>query len=499
VGAAPASDAALPDGFAVAVNPRTVVGPGRAWLAGGFPGRVVLLSEQARQAWPAPVLTVTDGVSGRLARRLLDAGLVDPVVDPPARDDAVELPLTVVVPVHGRSGGVDRLLTGLAGAFPVVVVDDASPRPDEIARVVQGHHASLIRTGDPARRGAPSGPAAARNAGLARVATPAVAFVDSDVVCDPGTLRRLARHLADPRTAAAAPRVAALIGTGRWILRYEAIASSLDLGPIPGQVRPGGPVGHLPSACLVARVPALGDGFDEGMVVGEDVDLIWRLVEAGWVVRYDPTTQVQHDHRSGPYRFAVRRARYGTSAAPLATRHRGAAVPAVLNPTGLAVAVAVLSARAWSLPVAGAVVVAAAARVRRRLPSQLGSKRTGLAARLSVLGAFSQLRQAAGLLLRPWWPLTAVGVLTSHTARRVALAALVVDTVLDERARSASTSARTRALAGAYALGYLAARRLDDLAYGAGVWRGAAISRSWAPLRPVWQGRPGWPARPPRG
>jgi mycofactocin glycosyltransferase len=38
--------------------------------------------------------------------------------------------------------------------------------------------------------------------------------------------------------------------------------------------------------------------------------------------------------------------------------------------------------------------------------------------------------------------------------------------------------------------GYLLARRLDDLAYGGGLWWGALWHRTIAPLRPVGTGRP---------
>jgi mycofactocin glycosyltransferase len=39
-------------------------------------------------------------------------------------------------------------------------------------------------------------------------------------------------------------------------------------------------------------------------------------------------------------------------------------------------------------------------------------------------------------------------------------------------------------------VGYLLAHRLDDLAYGAGLWWGALRHGSIAPLRPRWTGRP---------
>ena len=38
-----------------------------------------------------------------------------------------------------------------------------------------------------------------------------------------------------------------------------------------------------------------GAVFDPALRVGEDVDLVWRLVAAGLAVRYDPAVEVEHD------------------------------------------------------------------------------------------------------------------------------------------------------------------------------------------------------------
>jgi mycofactocin glycosyltransferase len=38
-------------------------------------------------------------------------------------------------------------------------------------------------------------------------------------------------------------------------------------------------------------------GFDARMRVGEDVDLVWRVVASGGVARYDPNLVAYHDTR----------------------------------------------------------------------------------------------------------------------------------------------------------------------------------------------------------
>src|SRR3546814_3886310 len=116
------------------------------------------------------------------------------------------------------------------------------------------------------------GPAGARNAGLAKVSTPLVAFVDSDVTVTPDALLSLAKHFTDPKVALVGPRIIGTVHTDhpRWFERYDAARSSLTLGSVPGSVRPGAAVGWLPSACLVGRVEALGSGFAEDLRVGEE-------------------------------------------------------------------------------------------------------------------------------------------------------------------------------------------------------------------------------------
>src|SRR3546814_1587893 len=90
------------------------------------------------------------------------------------------------------------------------------------------------------------GPAGARNAGLAKVSTPLVAFVDSDVTVTPDALLSLAKHFTDPKVALVGPRIIGTVHTDhpRWFERYDAARSSLTLGSVPGSVRPGAAVGR---------------------------------------------------------------------------------------------------------------------------------------------------------------------------------------------------------------------------------------------------------------
>ncbi len=272
------------------------------------------------------------------------------------------------------------------------------------------------------------------------------------------------------------PRITGLAtpSASGWIGRYEAARSSLDLGSRPALVRPGTLVSWASTACAVARTEALRAGldFDERLRVGEDVDLVWRLVKAGWRVRYEPSVRAAHEHRVRFGDWLWRKAVYGTGAHPLAQRHPEFIAPAVLTPWSTAFVLALIAQRRWSLPVAGAVYGAAVVRIAGRVRGTEHPVR--IASSLAAMGAFSALTQASALLTRHWWPATVVGCAASRRVRRATLVAAVTDVVL-ERRRGAAALDPVR---------YGIARRLDDLAYGAGVWWSAIAGRSTAALRP---------------
>jgi mycofactocin glycosyltransferase len=457
--------ARLPEGFLVRLGRHTRVIDDGAVLVGGSPTRVARLKPAARGALHGSEVTVTDAASRALAEHLLETGMADPVVTAlPEVDPAL---VTVVIPVRDRTLQLDRLLSGLGSDQRVLVVDDASHRPDGVARIAGRHGAELIALAENA------GPAGARNAGLAEVRTPYVVFVDSDVVVGPGAIATMLRHFADPGVAMVAPRVlGAPVDQPNWITRYEDARSSLDQGDEPASVRPRSPLTWVSSTCLVARVDALGAGFDERMRVGEDVDLVWRLVDDGWRVRFEPAATVRHVHRGSLSAWLARKAFYGTGATPLAERHPDDIAPAVLRPWSAGVLLILLAQRWWSLPMAGLISAGVALRIAGKVGPVRHPHR--LAARLTASGLLAALAQGFALLLRHWWPLTVIGCLVSRRMRRAVIVAAVADTAWE--------AARTRPALDPVRFGI--ARRLDDLAYGAGVWWSAVRGRSFRALLP---------------
>jgi mycofactocin system glycosyltransferase len=459
----PAPEQRLPDGFVVRLAPAVRRRPDGA-LLGGSPLRLMRLSGRARDLLAGDRVVVRDEVGAELGGRLLDAGLAVP--DLPPRPAHV---VTVVIPVRDRPDGLSRLLGALrddpaTADLPVVVVDDGSAVPVSVTGATVLRH-------DVSR-----GPAAARNTGLRAATTEFVAFLDSDAVPEAGWLERLRPHLDDPRVAVVAPRIVGLAGGERgWVSAYETAVSALDMGAEAAPVRPFSAVSYVPSAALLARRHALGEGFDESMQVAEDVDLIWRLTAAGWRVRYDPAARVAHDHPAGLGRWLRRRAFYGTGAALLAARHGTAVAPVVLAPE---------SALAWALGVAGGrrgrtaaagVLALTALRLARRLARPGEGVPVPFAAGLVLRGQGASGRSLARAVTRHHWPLSLAVAVVSRRARRGVLAVALADGLAawwPQRRRVGPVR-------------FVLARRLEDLAYGAGLWAGALRARDLRALLPA--------------
>ena len=404
-----------------------------------------------------------------------------PRPSPDARAAPSPADVTVVVPVFERADELDRALGALqkpgdgATRPRILVVDDHSRDPDAIAVVAGAHGAECIR------RAVRGGPAAARNTGLAAVTTTWVAFVDSDVEVGDDWLAWLLAHGVDERVALVAPRVvtpAAAPGATAW-RRYEAARSPLDLGPRPGPVRPGTRVSYVPAAALVCRTDAIRSigGFDEAMAVGEDVDMVWRLVEAGWRCRYvGDDAWVSHPPRRDVHAALRQRFEYGTSAASLDLRHPGSVAPLTVSGWSVAIWLALAGRRPRVAAVLAAGTTVALSR-RVEFLEHPGEEAARLACR-GHLGAGELLGRA---LVRPWWPVLVAGALVSKRARRVALAAAVIPPLLEWR--------RTRPEVDA--VSFVTCHLVDDVAYSAGVWAGCRRRRSWRALLPTFRDWPG--------
>ena len=419
-------------------------------------------------------LAPASGVEQKLTDLLLARGIVHPVIDPEAR----EAGLDIVVPCYERPELLDACLGSLRRTAPdarVIVVDDASPSP-RVGEVARAHGATVVR------HETNLGPAAARNTGLREARSAFVVFVDADCMATPGWLPILSAHFDDPRVAAVAPRIMARSSRRSLLARYEAVRSSLDMGPRPELVKPGAPLGFLPSAALAVRVTALEpDPFDERLRVGEDVDLVWRLVDAGALVRYEPRAVVTHEIRPAARGWAAQIFGYGTSAAELDRRHPGRLTPARLSFWNVTAAALLCAApRATGGAAAAAAITVATGLLARRLRSESVNPR--LAPVVVGKGLIADAQALGHLLRREWWPVGWVMVTAAARSRgsRAAAAVMVAAPIQEWLTRRPAVDLPR----------YVLLRMIEDAAYGSGVVLGAVRSRRPGVLLPQ--------VRPPR-
>lgn len=220
----------------------------------------------------------------------------------------MNLDLSIVVPCLNRHMSTRRLLASLARSadrFQVVIVDDASPESlESVVREFDGRlDVEYLRL--PRR----SGPAAARNQGIARARGRFIAFTDNDCVAHPSWPRELSIYLRDapPRVVGVGGRVLAL-GDDIYS-RYFTYHKILD------PFLSGGRYLYLVTANAAFRRTALEEvgGFDEAVRQpgGEDPGLSFKLLGRGYMLHYRKEALVYHDYRGGLRDFARTFFRYG--------------------------------------------------------------------------------------------------------------------------------------------------------------------------------------------
>jgi hypothetical protein len=215
---------------------------------------------------------------------------------------------------------------------------------DALARSDEPHAVEVVRA--PCR----AGPAAARNAGVARTAGEVVVFVDSDVEVHPDALRRLRERLdGDPLLAAVfgcyddRPRARQTISRFRNLLHHHVHVSS------PGEAQTfWAGLGAIRREAF----DAVG-GFDAqrfGRPSIEDVELGLRLRAAGRRIALDPAIRGTHlkrwtlrsmlrtdlADRGAPWVALALERRCAGTALNLSWRQRAAAAAAVATVAGLA-------------------------------------------------------------------------------------------------------------------------------------------------------------------
>ncbi len=292
----------------------------------------------------------------------------------PAQDTFGPL-VSIVVPVYNRAGEIgDCLEALLAQNYPahrleIIVVDDGSA--DGTVEVVSRYPVKLICQSQN------RGQSAARNAGARAAQGEIVAFIDSDCIADPNWLRELLPYFQDARVALVGGYVDSFFRESR-LDRYEEVQSPLNMGKEVAFGTSAASDFYVPTCNVLIRkdVYLQVRGLDEGLRLGEDVDLCWRLKETGRRLLYVPKGKVRHKHRNRLGEILRRRFDYGTSEGFLFSRHEQVKKRFPWKPAALTFLVlcclGILTRSALFLPMAALLAGSEAWRRRRELKRKTG-------------------------------------------------------------------------------------------------------------------------------
>jgi GT2 family glycosyltransferase len=223
--------------------------------------------------------------------------------------------VSVVVCSYNGAATIEKCLTSLERLqypdFKVILVDDGSS-DDTPAIAARFPGVRCIRQDN-------KGLSVARNVGAEAATGEIVAYTDSDCVADPRWLINLVRAMRQQRVdAIGGPNIAPPADC--WVA--HCVAAS-----------PGGPshvmlddryAEHVPGCNMAFRRDVLLrlGGFDAQFhQAGDDVDICWRLTDAGHKIGYAPGAIVWHHRRNTVRAYLAQQKGYGRAEAMLSFKH----------------------------------------------------------------------------------------------------------------------------------------------------------------------------------
>ncbi len=229
--------------------------------------------------------------------------------------------ISIIIPVHNRPDEIRACLKSLVRLdYPsekveIIIVDDAST--DHTTEVIKEFDVKLISLKHNKKA------SFCRNLAAQKAKGDILAFIDSDCISDPLWLSELIPAFKDPAIGAVGGQVDSFFHTSD-LDKYEQVMSSLIMGTHAKRSKKDDNFFYVPSCNLLVKQDLFLEinGFKEELVVGEDVDLCWRLQDAGHHVEFRPNGRIFHKHRNKIAPFCRRRFDYGTSEPLLQSLHK---------------------------------------------------------------------------------------------------------------------------------------------------------------------------------
>jgi glycosyltransferase involved in cell wall biosynthesis len=202
--------------------------------------------------------------------------------------------VSVVVPAYNASRTIERCIQSLLELAPdsppheIIIVDNGSD--DGTAETIRKHPRITL-----VEEKAVRGPSAARNAGVRAAAGAVIAFTDADCVVTPGWLLHGVAPLGDPAVCGVAGLIMGVEPKNevqQWMNSRNILDARAALA------NPFRPYVQTANAFFRREDFWKVNGFDTGLLCGEDCDLSWRILEATQGrLELVPEALVYHDHR----------------------------------------------------------------------------------------------------------------------------------------------------------------------------------------------------------
>jgi glycosyltransferase involved in cell wall biosynthesis len=245
--------------------------------------------------------------------RLSSAALPSPHVQPALLSRCL---VSVIIPAYNVQETIEDCVRSLLGSalpreqFEILVVDNGSR--DRTPAILASYGEELRVLHEP-RRGA----AAARNRGLRHARAACVAFLDADSTADPRWLPEILPPLDDPSVGIVGGRILAqrpCNSIAAFGERIHDVDFAINVAQPPYVA-----TGNWASRLAVLREVGF---FDESLLRSQDVDLSYRIVQAGYRLVYAPHAVVYHLNECTLLGLFREGAVHGYHSLPVSRKHR---------------------------------------------------------------------------------------------------------------------------------------------------------------------------------
>jgi len=220
--------------------------------------------------------------------------------------------VSIIVPTLNSGSTIDECLRSILELdYPkqlleVIVIDGGST--DKTTELAKAHPVKLVYS--------QLNPPAAYNLVLKDIENPIIGLVDSDAKVEKQWLRKLVKHLDDPKAAGASGTVETW-NRDKLVPRVIGYELSYRYRRLPGTVERVATMNLL----LKKKVTVEIGGFDEALPTQYDTDIGARLAQAGYRIAFDPEAICYHFHRPTLRTFFKQQYKYGQNTWKLYFKH----------------------------------------------------------------------------------------------------------------------------------------------------------------------------------